>query len=204
MEIQVRGTGEGALTVSDAVFSAAVREPLIHQAVVAYMSNARQGTKAQKSRADVSGGGKKPWRQKHTGRARAGSSRSPIWRHGGVTFAARPRDHGVKLNKKMYRGAMRSIFSGLVSSGALVAIETLEVSEFSTRKALEILKGYDLQRDVLLVVPELTEETYYSFRNLKGVEMIDVASLSPWILLRYPTVACTRAAVEMINERYGV
>ena len=156
---------QGALQVSETTFGREFNEALIHQVVVAYANGARQGTRAQKSRSEVSGGGKKPWRQKGTGRARAGSVRSPIWRSGGVTFAARPQDHSQKVNKKMYRAALQSILSELVRQERLIVVEQFAIDAPKTKDLVAKLKSMDL-KDVLIVTPEVDENLFLAARNL--------------------------------------
>ncbi|MFZ5653995.1 MAG: 50S ribosomal protein L4 [Pseudomonadota bacterium] len=188
------------LTVSDAAFGREFNEDLVHQAVTAYLAGARQGTKAQKSRADVSGGGRKPWRQKGTGRARAGTTRSPLWRSGGVTFAARPRDHGQKLNRKMYRAALSSILSELARQDRLVVVEEFVVSEPKTRELCGKLRALGLQQDVLIITEEVTENLWLSARNLHSVDVSDVAAADPVSLIGHEKVLMTAAAVKKFEE----
>ena len=201
MEMSLSGV-DGHINLDDAVFDAKINSGLVHQMLTAFMAASRQGSKAQKSRADVRGGGKAPWRQKGTGRARAGSSRSPIWRHGGVTFAARPRSYEQKLNKKMYKAGMRSILSALRAEGRLQVIESFSIDKFSTKAALQKLKDLAIDR-ALIVVSELDEFTYYSTRNLPNIELVEVGEVNPWLLLRYPSVVCTKDAVVSISQRFA-
>ena len=190
--------------VSDGVFGGAFNEALVHQAVVAYLAGARQGSKAQKSRADARGGGRKPWRQKRTGRARAGSIRSPLWRGGGRTFAARPRDHSVKLNRKMYRGAMRCILAELVRQNRLQAIPPAALSlDAPKTKALdEKLRALaPTPGKLLLVAAEVSRNLYLAARNLRGVDVCDVEALDPVALVSHDTVLVTVDALRRIEER---
>jgi large subunit ribosomal protein L4 len=187
------------LSLSDDVFAKEYNETLVHQAVVTYMAAGRAGTKAQKSRSDVSGGGAKPWRQKGTGRARAGTSRGPIWRKGGVTFAARPRDYSKKLNKKMYRAAMRSIFSELVRSESLIIVDAFDVKEPKTRLMLAELDKLDT-RDALLVDNESDKNIELSIRNIPRCDVIEVSALNPVSLVGHDKVVMTSAAVEKVQE----
>ena len=190
--------------VSDGVFGGAFNEALVHQAVVAYLAGARQGSKAQKSRADARGGGRKPWRQKRTGRARAGSIRSPLWRGGGRTFAARPRDHSVKLNRKMYRGAMRCILAELVRQNRLQAIPPAALSlDAPKTKALdEKLRSLaPTPGKLLLVAAEVPRNLYLAARNLRGVDVCDVEALDPVALVSHDTVLVTVDALRRIEER---
>ncbi len=188
-----------AVTLDDAVFAKDYNEALIHQAVVAYMAAGRAGTKAQKTRSDVSGGGIKPWRQKGTGRARAGTSRGPIWRKGGVTFAARPRDYSQKLNKKMYRAAMRSIFSELVRSESLIIVDDLGVKEPKTKAMVEKLDKLGAN-DVLLVNDQDDKNVILSARNIPHCETISVAGLNPVSLVAHDKVVITSAAIDKVQE----
>ena len=198
MELKVHNSGS-ALQVSDAVFGKDFNESLVHQAVTAYMAGARAGTKAQKNRAAVSGGGAKPWRQKGTGRARAGTIRSPLWRHGGVTFAAQPRDYSQKLNLKMYRGAMRSIFSELARQNRLQIVENFDLDAPKTKLLAARLKELGME-DALIVTDEVTESLQLASRNLGFVEIATVSSLNAVSLLRHKNVIATTAAVKQIEE----
>jgi len=197
MELQIHNS-DTQLPVSEVVFGAPFNEPLIHQIVTAYLAGARAGTKAQKSKAMVSGGGKKPWRQKGTGRARAGSIRSPLWRGGGKTFAAVPRDFSQKVNRKMYRGAIRSIVSELARSGNLVVAESFTLAEAKT-KALIAKLGEFGTRDVLIVSENIEQALYLSARNLHKVDVVDVAALDPVTLLTHEKVVITTDAVKKIE-----
>ena len=187
------------LNLDDEVFAKEYNETLVHQAVVTYMAAGRAGTKAQKSRSDVSGGGAKPWRQKGTGRARAGTSRGPIWRKGGVTFAARPRDYSKKLNKKMYRAAMRSIFSELVRSESLVIVDAFDVKEPKTKLMLAELDKLNT-RNALLVGSENDKNIGLSIRNIPHCDVIEVSALNPVSLVAHDKVVMTSVAVEKIQE----
>ncbi len=190
---------QGALQVSETTFGREFNEALIHQVVVAYANGARQGTRAQKSRSEVSGGGKKPWRQKGTGRARAGSIRSPIWRSGGVTFAAKPQDHSQKVNKKMYRAALQSILSELVRQERLIVVEQFSIEAPKTKELVAKLKGLDLT-DVLIVTPEVDENLFLAARNLYKVDVRDVTGLDPVSLIAFDKVLITADAVKQIEE----
>ena len=190
---------QGALQVSETTFGREFNEALIHQVVVAYANGARQGTRAQKSRSEVSGGGKKPWRQKGTGRARAGSIRSPIWRSGGVTFAARPQDHSQKVNKKMYRAALQSILSELVRQERLIVVEQFAIDAPKTKDLVAKLKSLELT-DVLIVTPEVDENLFLAARNLYKVDVRDVAGLDPVSLIAFDKVLITADAVKQIEE----
>lgn len=188
-----------AVTLSDDVFAVDYNETLVHQAVVTYMAGGRSGTKAQKNRSDVSGGGAKPWRQKGTGRARAGTSRGPLWRSGGVTFAARPRDYSKKLNKKMYRAAMRSIFSELVRSESLVIVDDLSVSEPKTKVMVSKLGALDVS-NVLLVSDSFDGDVLLSARNIPNCEVLEVSNLNPVSLVAHDKVVITSAAITKVEE----
>lgn len=187
------------LTVADKVFAEDFNEPLIHQVLTAYMSGARAGTKAQKSRAEVRGGGRKPWRQKGLGRARAGTIRSPLWKGGGVMFAAKPRDHSKKVNKKMYRGAMRSIFSELARQQRLICVDKFVVEEARTKAVVEQLQALALD-SALIITEEVTENLYLAARNLPAVEVIDTDAIEPYGLIRFDKVVITRAAVSRVES----
>lgn len=200
MELSIatpNGSG-GTLTVSDAAFGGEFNQDLVHQAVTAVLAGARQGTRAQKTRAEVSGGGKKPWRQKGTGRARAGTISSPIWRSGGVTFAAKQQDHAQKLNRKMYRAALRSIFSELVRQDRLVVVESFDMEVPKTKALVEKLDQLGM-REVLILTEEVNEKLYLSARNLHKVDVRDAAGLDPVSLIRFEKVMVTVAALRKIE-----
>jgi large subunit ribosomal protein L4 len=189
----------GTLSVSDANFAREYNEDLVHQVVTSYLAGGRQGTRAQKTRSDVSGGGKKPWRQKGTGRARAGTIRSPIWRSGGVTFAARPQDHSVKVNRKMYRAALKTIMSELARQGRLVVVETLDIDAPKTKLLVSQLDGYGVN-SALLVADQVNENLYLASRNLQKVDVRDVQGIDPVSLLAHEKVMVTVDAVKKIEE----
>ncbi len=182
--------------VSDATFGHRFNEALVHQVVVAWLAGARQGTRAQKSRSEVQGGGRKPFRQKGTGRARAGTIRSPIWRGGGATFAAKPQDHAQKLNKKMYRGAMQAILSELVRQERLIVIKEFSVAAPSTKEVAAKLKALELSQ-VLVVVEKLDTNLYLAARNLRGVDVIDVQGINPVNLIGAEKVLFTLNALKV-------
>lgn len=188
-----------ALEVSETTFGREFNEALIHQVVVAYAAGARQGTRKQKNRAEIVGTGKKPWRQKGTGRARSGSQASPIWRAGGVTFAARPQDHSQKVNKKMYRGAVQSILSELVRQERLVVVENFAVEAPKTKELVAKLKDLELN-DVLIVTEEVDENLFLAARNLYKVDVRDAAGIDPVSLIGFDKVLMTAAAVKKIEE----
>ena len=184
--------------VADTIFARDFNQSLVHQVTTAYMSGGRQGSKAQKNRAAVSGGGKKPWAQKGTGRARAGTSRGPIWRSGGVTFAAQPRSYAQKVNKKMYKGAISVIFSELVRSERLKIVKDFEVKDAKTKNVTALLKALDV-KDALLMTDELDENLYLSSRNLYHVGVCDTQSIDPVSLIGYKNVVMTEAALIKVE-----
>jgi large subunit ribosomal protein L4 len=189
------------LEVSEATFGQKFNETLVHQVVTAYRAAGRAGTKRQKSRAEVRGGGKKPWAQKGTGQARAGSSRSPIWVGGGVTFAARPRDFSQKVNRKMYRGAIRSMLSELARTERLVVTDSIPLEAPKTRLLANQLKSWSLEK-VLIVVEATDEKLFLASRNLPYVEVLEATALNPLALASYDKVLMTVAAVKRVEERW--
>ncbi len=204
MELNI-ATPEGAngtVSVSEAAFGREFNQDLVHQAVVAFMAGSRQGTKAQKNRSAVSGGGAKPWRQKGTGRARAGTSRSPIWRSGGVTFAAQPRNHEQKLNKKMYRAAMRCIVSELNRQERLVVVESFAVEAPKTKELVGKMKQFDLT-EALIITEEVDANLFLASRNLHKVDVRDVQAIDPVALIRFDKVVVTVAALKKLEETLG-
>lgn len=201
MQVTVHDDG-ASLELADSAFARPFNEPLVHQAVVACMAGARQGTKAQKTRSQVRGGGEKPWRQKGTGRARAGSIRSPLWRQGGVHFAARPRDHSQRLNRKMYQGALRSILSELLRQERLVVVSQLGVSEPRTRQMRERLEQLG-GTDALVVMHHIDRATALAGRNLPHVAVVGVNEITPVSLLRHERVVMTTDAARQIEEWLG-
>jgi len=203
MEIRIMNsagdaTGE-SVSVADETFDRAFNEALVHQVVTAYLAGARAGTKAQKSRSDVRGGGAKPWRQKGTGRARAGTSRSPIWRSGGVTFAAQPRSFAQKVNRKMYRAAMRSILSELIRQERLIVLDELKLEEPKTRLIAGRIRDLGARR-LLLVSEEVDRNLYLATRNLPGVEVTDLAGINPASLVGADKVLVTAPALKRAEE----
>ncbi len=197
--MNLKNTDGKAVKLDDAVFAKEYNETLVHQAVVAYMAAGRAGTKAQKTRSDVSGGGAKPWRQKGTGRARAGTSRGPLWRKGGVTFAARPRDYSKKLNKKMYRSAMCSIFSELVRSESLIIVDSFGVKEPKTKAMVAELGKLNVE-NVLLISDEEDNNMTLSARNIPNCETLTVSKLNPVSLVNHDKVVISSAAVQKVQE----
>lgn len=192
--------GGAELQVSDATFGRRFNEALVHQVITAYRNTGRAGTKAQKTRAEVRGGGKKPWSQKGTGQARAGSNRSPIWVGGGRAFAAKPRDFSQKVNRKMYRGAMSSMLSELARTGRLLAANDIPLEAPKTRLLANQLKSWDLS-NVLIVVEALDEKLFLAARNLPHVAVVEVARLDPVSLASFDKVLMTVGAAKMLEER---
>lgn len=200
MELQMhKAAGGSSVKVSEVAFGREFNESLVHQVVTAYMAAARSGTKAQKTRAQVSGGGKKPWRQKGTGNARAGTTRGPIWVGGGRAFAAAPRDHSQKVNRKMYRGAMAAILSELVRQERLVVVDELKLDAPKTKDLVGKLKKLDLE-NVLIVTDEVDENLFLSSRNLRAVDVRDVQGLDPVSLVRFEKVLITVPAIKQVEE----
>ncbi|MFZ9034770.1 MAG: 50S ribosomal protein L4 [Francisellaceae bacterium] len=205
MDLNVRtlnGENHSVLSVADTVFSRDFNEALVHQVVVAYMAGARQGSKAQKSRSEVSGGGAKPWRQKGTGRARAGTIRSPIWRKGGVTFAAKPRNYEQKVNRKMYRAAVQSILSELLRDERLITVDGIKLETPKTKEFVSLLKQLELNEVLIVVSPEeFSEELYLASRNIKNVAVVDSYEINPVALMCFDKVLMTTEAIKQIEER---
>ena len=201
MDISVATPGKKAtkkISVSDDTFDKAFNESLVHQVVVTYMAGARQGTVKQKTRSEVSGGGRKPWRQKGTGRARAGTTRGPIWRSGGVTFASTPRDYSKKINKKMYRGAIRCILSELLRQERLMVVDDFKVDSHKTKGLVDKLTELELN-NVLIVSDEVDKNLYLAARNLHKVDVLDVAGVDPVSLIGFEKVLMTEAAVKKVE-----
>ncbi|MEM6513645.1 MAG: 50S ribosomal protein L4 [Pseudomonadota bacterium] len=192
--------GKGSVDVADSTFGVEFNEALVHQVVTAYLAGARAGTKAQKNRSAVRGGGIKPWRQKGTGRARAGTIRSPIWVGGGRAFAAAPRDHSQKVNKKMYRAALRSVMSELVRQDRLLVVESLEIDAPKTKLLATKLKDMGVS-DALLLNEAFDEKLFLAARNLPNIGVCDAASIDPVVLIRFEKVVITVPALKMIEER---
>ena len=198
--MKLKMQGSGTVDVAESAFGADFNEALVHQVVTAFLAGARAGTKAQKNRARVRGGGAKPYRQKGTGRARAGTIRSPIWVGGGRTFAAKPRKFDQKVNKKMYRGALRSVFSELVRQDRLIVTESVSLKAPKTKELAGMLKKLGL--DNVLIVNEAFDETVFlAARNLKDVGICDAASIDPVVLMRFEKVLITLPALKLIEER---
>lgn len=201
MNLNLTGAN-GSVEVAESAFGKEFNEALVHQVVTAYMAGARQGTKAQKTRSEVAGGGAKPFRQKGTGRARQGTTRSPIWRTGGVTFAAKPRNYEQKVNKKMYRAAMRSILSELVRQERLVVVENFAVEAPKTKQFLAKMKEFDLS-NALVVTEEVDQNLYLSSRNVPHVDVIDAAGIDPVSLIGFDKVVMTVPALKKIEEVFA-
>lgn len=199
MELQFKN-GSGTVSVADKIFAADFNEALVHQVVTSFLAGSRSGTKAQKTRSEVSGGGAKPWKQKGTGRARAGSIRSPIWRKGGVTFAAKPRDFEKKVNRKMYRAAICSILSELHRQERLSVVDAFVLNETKTKEFLAKLKAMNVGQDVLLILANVEPSVYLSARNITKVTVIDVKAIDPALLLRHEHVVVDKASLEAMNE----
>jgi len=199
MDIAIHNSNK-KVSVSDDAFAASFNEALVHQLVVSYMAGARAGSKAQKTRSQVSGGGAKPWRQKGTGRARAGTIRSPIWRSGGVTFAATPRDYSQKLNKKMYRAGMRSLVSELVRQDRLILIDKLGVTEPKTRQMKARLEELGIN-DALVLTDGLDSTVYLAARNIPNIQVMDISIVDPVSLLQQEKVVIDEAALKKLEER---
>ena len=202
MTMQLTVAGGKDIKVSETTFGREFSEALVHQVVTAYLAGGRAGTKAQKNRSAVRGGGRKPFRQKGTGRARAGTIRSPIWRGGGRTFAATPRDHSQKVNKKMYRGAMQAILSELVRQDRLVVVDSLEMKEPRTGAMISMLADLGFKTG-LIVTKDLDENLYLASRNVPGVYTLDVSGIDPVSLVAADKVIMTVEAVEKIQEWLG-
>ncbi len=198
MELAVAGK-KNKIEVSDAVFGRDFSEALVHQVVVAYLAGARAGTKAQKNRSAVSGGGRKPWKQKGTGRARAGTIRSPIWRGGGKTFAAVPRDHSQKLNKKMYRAGMKAILSELVRQDRLTVVDKIDISSPKTKEAVAFLDKLGVASGTI-VMAEVLPDVLLATRNIPGIYVTDVSGLDPVSLVSSDDVVITVDALDKIQE----
>ena len=191
-----------AVAVSEAAFGREFNESLVHQVVTAYLAGGRQGTKAQKSRSEVAGGGAKPWRQKGTGRARAGTNSSPIWRSGGVTFAAKPRNFEQKVNKKMYRAAMQSILSELVRQERLIVADSFDVESHKTKAFVAKLNELELS-NVLIIADDINENLYLAARNVPHVGVTEAAAIDPVSLIAYEKVLVTVEALKKLEEAYA-
>jgi large subunit ribosomal protein L4 len=200
LTVPAKTKAQKPVTVLDAVFAKEFNEPLIHQVVTAYLAGARSGNSAQKTRTEVRGGGKKPWKQKGTGRARAGSIRSPLWRGGGVIFAAKKRDYSQKINRKMYRQALCSILSELIRQERLMVIDKLVVETHKTKALLAELKKFNIEKNALIITEEVDKNLYLSAKNLPGIETQDVEAIDPVSLIKHEKVIVTEGALKKIEE----
>lgn len=198
----IQGSKVGEIELCEEIFGAEINVPAMHAYVTAYNANQRQGTQSAKTRAEVSGGGKKPWRQKGTGRARQGSTRSPQWTHGGVVFAPKPRDYRMSINKKLKRVALKSALSSKVASDKLIVLDSLELAEAKTREMAKVLGSLKLD-NALIVLPENDETVIRAARNIPGVASTTVGTLNTYEVLKYKTVVITRAAVAKVEEVYA-
>lgn len=200
--LNTQGSIVGEIELSENVFGQEVNVSAMHAYVIAYNANQRQGTQSAKTRAEVSGGGKKPWRQKGTGRARQGSTRSPQWTHGGVVFAPKPRDYRMSLNKKLKRVALKSALSSKVASDKLVVLDALDLSAAKTKEMVKVLTNLNLT-NALVVLPENDETVIRAARNIPGVASTTVGTLNTYEVLKYNAVIMTKAAVEKVEEVYA-
>ncbi|MGO2234715.1 50S ribosomal protein L4 [Marinomonas sp. UCMA 3892] len=198
MNLNLTGA-EGTVEVSDVAFAREYNEALVHQVVTSYLAGARQGSRAQKTRSEVAGGGRKPWKQKGSGRARAGTIRSPLWRSGGVTFAAKPQDHSQKVNKKMYRAAMRTIWSELVRQDRLVVVEDLKLEAPKTKLFIAKMAELNIE-NALIVSHDLDDNLFLAARNIPNVDVRDAASIDPVSLIAYDKVLVTVGALKQVEE----
>ena len=201
MEINIL-PGNEKIKLSEKCFGVDYKKTLVHQVITSYFSNGRENYSSQKNRSDVRGGGKKPWRQKGTGRARAGTTRGPIWRGGGVTFASGKRNYSEKINKKMYTGAMRSIISELIRNDRVVVMDKIELKEIKTKEVSKILKEHDLN-SVLIVTSEIDEKLFMSARNIKNVGIATVDYLDPALMLSFKKVLIIKDAIKVFEKRFG-
>jgi large subunit ribosomal protein L4 len=203
MKVQLKNANPASeIQLSDVAFGRVYNEALVHQVVTAYMAAGRAGTKAQKTRAEVRGGGKKPWSQKGTGQARAGSIRSPIWVGGGRAFAAKPRDFSQKVNRKMYRAAMQTMVSQLLREDRLVAVESIELTAPKTKLLISKLAEFGLSR-ALILVEAYEEKLFLAARNVPYVDVMAVASLDPLSLIKHDKVIATVGALKLLEQRLG-
>lgn len=198
--MDIKSATGSSVAMSDAVFGAPYNESLVHQVVTAYLAGGRSGNSAQLTRAEVRGGGAKPWRQKGTGRARAGTSRSPIWIGGGVTFAAKKRDYSQKVNRKMYRGALRAILSKLAADGALIVADDIDPGEAKTKLLKQKLNDAGVE-NALILVEEVQSSLYLASRNIPNVQVLDVEGVDPVSLMRHKNVLATSGALKKLEER---
>jgi large subunit ribosomal protein L4 len=202
MEINILPKNE-KVNLSEKCFGVEYKKTLVHQVITSYFSNGRENYSSQKNRSDVRGGGKKPWKQKGTGRARAGTTRGPIWRGGGVTFASGKRNYSEKINKKMYNGAMRSIMSELIRNDKVVAIDKIDLKEIKTKEISNLLKEHNLE-SVLIITNKIDEKLFLSARNIKNVGIATVDYLDPPLMLSFKKVLILKDALEGFEKRFGV
>ena len=198
----MEGKEVGTLELNDAVFGVEVNEHLVHLAVVAQLANKRQGTQKAKTRSEVSGGGRKPWRQKGTGHARQGSTRSPQWKGGGIVFAPTPRDYTIRLNKKEKRAALRSALTSRVQDNKFIVVDELKFDEIKTRKFQNVMDNLKVSK-ALVVIADNDQNTVLSARNIADVKTSQVGSINVYDILKYNTVVATKAAVASIEEVYA-
>lgn len=201
MEINILPKNE-KVNLSEKCFGAEYKKTLVHQVITSYFSNGRENYSSQKNRSDVRGGGKKPWKQKGTGRARAGTTRGPIWRGGGVTFASGKRNYAEKINKKMYNGAMRSIMSELIRNDKVVALDKIDLKEIKTKTVSSLLKEHNLE-SVLIITNTIDEKLFLSARNIKNVGIATVDYLDPPLMLSFKKVLILKDALEGFEKRFG-
>ena len=201
MEINILPNNE-KINLSDKCFAVDYKKTLVHQVITSYFSNGRENYSSQKNRSDVRGGGKKPWRQKGTGRARAGTTRGPIWRGGGVTFASGKRNFSEKINKKMYSVAMKSIMSELLRTDRVVAVDKIDLKEIKTKEMNKILQKYELN-SVLIITNEIDEKLFLSARNIKDVGIATVDYLDPPLMLSYKKILIVKEALMSFEKRFG-
>jgi|TARA_B110000008_G_scaffold138353_1_gene140267 large subunit ribosomal protein L4 len=201
MEINILPKNE-KVNLSEKCFGVEYKKTLVHQVITSYFSNGRESYSSQKNRSDVRGGGKKPWKQKGTGRARAGTTRGPIWRGGGVTFASGKRNYAEKINKKMYNGAMRSIMSELIRNDKVVAIDKIDLKEIKTKTVSSLLKEHNLE-SVLIITNKIDEKLFLSARNIKNVGIATVDYLDPPLMLSFKKVLILKDALEGFEKRFG-
>ena len=191
------------IALSDAIFAITPNASAMHLCVVAYLANQRQGTQSTLTRAEVRGGGKKPWRQKGSGRARQGSIRSPQWTHGGIALGPKPREYGKTVNKKVRRLAMKSVLSSKVAAEELIVLDSLEMNEIKTKEVVSVLKALETGKKVLIVLPEKNETVYRSARNIKGVKTTLVSTLNVYDILNCDSLVVLKDAVSKIEEVYA-
>lgn len=201
--LNMQGASAGEMELSEAVFGQAMNEPVVHQVIVAQLANKRQGTQSTLTRSEVAGGGIKPWRQKGTGRARQGSTRSPQWRHGGVVFAPKPRDYTQSVNKKVRRLAMKCALSNKVSEGTLLALDALELPEAKTREMAKVLCNIKADKKVVLVLSDKNETIERAARNIPGVKLLFVNTLNVLDLMNADQLVADKAALTKIEEVYA-